>query len=596
MWLGQIAGRARVGRIIASERDVNFDVSSSAQVSLQPQASGPFPHGEYCSDATSSRTRRTVRALPQVYGTLALRHTGSDRAVFVADLILSLRELLSREQRNWPGRLHVGSSGLGGQPVTHLSTHSWALGNPTRPALYREVNAASKSKLGMEGRCFMEGELDTRESSSSCIEVATLRQPVDAVVSVSGSKSFTNRALLVAALAEGRSSLTRALFSDDTTYMSQSLRELGAKIVADDTRNVFEVLGNGGRIPVDGANLYIGNSGTSARFLMSYVALGGGEFLIDGDSPMRRSRPVAPLVNALDSLGIHISYQKLEGHLPIVVHADGFRGGKVELDAGRSSQFLTSLMLIAPYTDRGLEIVMTGPYKTEYIDITLSVMREFGVDVVNDEYQQFWIPGGQSYKARDYSIEPDASSASYFFAAAALTRGRVQVTGIPLDSAQGDVRFVDVLEEMGCQVSSARAGIEVRGPESLEGIVIDMKAISDTFPTLAALGPFCRRPVSIRNIEHTRWQETDRIHAMVAELRRLGVLVEEHRDGLTISPSNDFTPTAVETYGDHRIAMSLALIGLRVPGVWIRDPGCVHKTFPMFFALLDKLSGQGGAA
>lgn len=419
-------------------------------------------------------------------------------------------------------------------------------------------------------------------------EIQPLRKPVDATIEVPGSKSYTNRALLVAALANGRSTLTGALFSDDTRYMCEALRRLGVQIEADEAQATFHVNGNGGDIPVESTQLYIGNSGTTSRSLVSYVSLGHGEFVIDGDEPMRRSRPISDLLDALTQIGVAARSQFDNGHLPVIVQANGLKGGKTRLDASKSSQFLTSLLLIAPYAKNDMEIEVIGTLKTPYIDITTSVMDAFGVTVVNNNYRRFRIAGQQSYQPREYQIEPDASSASYFFAAAALTGGRVKVKHLHLNSVQGDVQFVRVLEEMGCQMNAVADGIEVSGPERLHGVDVDMNALSDTALTLAAIAPFADSKTIIRNIEHTRWQETDRIHAMVTELRKLGVSVVEHRDGVEIMPAA-ILPAAIDTYRDHRVAMAFSLIGLRVPGIQICDPGCVSKTFPRFFRVLQGL-------
>ena len=420
------------------------------------------------------------------------------------------------------------------------------------------------------------------------IEIQPLQKPIDTTVTVPGSKSYTNRALLVAALAEGRSRLTGALFSDDTHYMCEALHRLGVQIEADEKGCRFEVVGNGGKIPVDHAELYIGNAGTAARPLVSYLALGKGQFTIDGDAPMRRSRPISDLLDALKRLDVDVRSKFDNDFLPLVVRANGLKGGKTRLNASKSSQFLTSLMLVAPYAKKGMAIEVLGEMKTPYIDITTSVMKAFGVDVAHDNYKSFYIKGGQRYQPREYAIEPDASNASYFFAAAAITSGRVRVTNLSTDSAQGDVQFVNVLEQMGCHVKRRSDTIEVIGPDQLQGIDLDMKAISDTSLTLAAIAPFAESPVIIRNIEHTRHQETDRIHAMVTELRKLGVPVIERQDGVEISPSK-ITPAEIDTYKDHRVAMGFSLIGLKSPGIWIKDPGCVSKTFPTFFDVLARL-------
>ena len=420
------------------------------------------------------------------------------------------------------------------------------------------------------------------------IEIQPIRKPLDATVAVPGSKSYTNRALLVAAMGRGVSTLTGALFSDDTRYMSASLRKLGIKIDANEKLATFDVHGTGGEIPVPSADLYIGNSGTTSRSLTAYVSLGHGTFVIDGDEPMRHGRPIADLLNALRHIGVSARSQFENGHLPVIVDADGLVGGKTRLDVSKSSQFLTALLLIAPYAKNGLEIEVIGNRTMPYIDITVAVMAAFGVQVINENYKYFRIEGGQQYRPRVYTIEPDASNASYFFAAAALTGGRVTIQHLHTDSAQGDLQFVHILEQMGCQTAVSDTGITVTGPRRLKGIDVDMRTISDTALTLAAIAPFADSPVTIRNIEHTRWQETDRIHAMVTELRKLGVPVVEHQDGLEISPS-PITPAAIDTYEDHRVAMAFSLVGLKVPGIRINNPECVSKTFPNYFEVLAQL-------
>ncbi len=420
------------------------------------------------------------------------------------------------------------------------------------------------------------------------IEIQPIRKPLDATIAVPGSKSYTNRALLVAAMARGVSTLTGALFSDDTRYMSASLRKLGVKIDADEKQARFDIHGNGGEIPVSEADLYIGNSGTTSRSLTAYVSLGHGKFVIDGDEPMRHGRPIADLLDALRQIGGSARTQFENGHLPVIVEANGLAGGKTRLDITKSSQFLTALLLIAPYAKNGMEIEVLGDRTMPYIDITRSVMTAFGVQVISEDYKFFRIEGGQQYQPRVYHIEPDASNASYFFAAAALTGGRVTVQHLNLDSTQGDLEFVHILQQMGCRTTVSNAGITVTGTRHLKGIDVDMRTISDTALTLAAIAPFADSKVTIRNIEHTRWQETDRIHAMVTELRKLGVPVVEHRDGLEISPA-PITPAAIDTYEDHRVAMAFSLVGLKANGIRINDPECVSKTFPNYFEVLQEL-------
>ena len=292
---------------------------------------------------------------------------------------------------------------------------------------------------------------------------------------------------------------------------------------------------------------------------------------------------------ALRQLGATIACESAGGAPPLVIDAAGLRGGTVELAAERSSQFLSAVLQVAPYAAGDVTITLRGALIAEpYVDMTIGVMAAFGAQVERDGARRFHVASGQRYGARVYTIEPDASSAHYFLAAAALTGGRVRVRGLSRASLQGDVRFADLLERMGARVSWEADGIEVSGPAALEGIDADLNAISDTAPTLAAIAPFARTPVHIRNVAHLRWQESDRLHAVATELARLGVRVDERDDGLTVWPS-PIAPASVRTYDDHRIAMAFALIGLKVPGIRIEDPAASAKTFPDYFARLETL-------
>ena len=414
-----------------------------------------------------------------------------------------------------------------------------------------------------------------------------LEQPPDCEVRVPGSKSITNRAVLIAALADGPSVLEGALFSDDTEYMAEAWRRLGIRVAADAAACRLAVDGRGGTIPAPAAALFVGNAGTAMRFLLPALCLGHGRYHLDGSARMRE-RPIQDLVEALRPLGAQVRCSAGNGCPPVEVTADGLRGGCTQVAAAKSSQFLSAVLLVAPCTRDGVEVEVTGDLVAPpYVDMTIGVMRAFGVAVGRDGYGRFTV-APQRYTARRYGIEPDASSAHYFLAAAALCGGRVRVAGLGYASLQGDVRFIDLLEQMGATVTRGDAFLEVRGGGELDGIEADMNAISDTAPTLAALAPFARRPVSIRNIAHVRLQESDRLHAVASELQRLGVRVRELDDGLRIEPSA-IRAAIVDTYDDHRIAMSFALIGLRVPGIGIRDPACVRKTFPDFFTRLEGL-------
>jgi 3-phosphoshikimate 1-carboxyvinyltransferase len=419
--------------------------------------------------------------------------------------------------------------------------------------------------------------------TGDALPIAPLSGPLDATVAVPGSKSLTNRALLIAALADGRSVLTGALASDDTRYMAGALRALGIAIEQEDGADGarFTIAGQGGHFPAREATLFIGASGTAARFLTAALPLGRGRYVLDG-VPRIRERPIAPLLTALRQLGANIYGQGGNDSPPIVAEARGLPGERCRVRGDLSSQFLSALLMIGPYTGGGLTIRVEGELVSRpYIGITTAIMRDFGIATIEDG-DRFRVPPGV-YTARDYAIEPDATAASYFYAAAALTGGTVRVAGLGRGAVQGDIAFVDVLERMGCVVERGDDAIVVRGPARLRGIDVDMGDISDTAQTLAAIAPFADGPVTMRGLAHARLKETDRVAAVATELRRLGCRVDERPDGLTIHPSA-LRGGVVATYDDHRMAMSFALIGLRVPGISIADPGCVAKTFPDYFA------------
>jgi 3-phosphoshikimate 1-carboxyvinyltransferase len=417
--------------------------------------------------------------------------------------------------------------------------------------------------------------------------IEPLARPPDCEIHVPGSKSLTNRALLIAALADGASTLDGALFSDDTDYMVEAWRRLGIDVEANVEASRIRVHGTGGHIPAPSAELYVGNAGTAMRFLVGALCLGRGRFRIDGSARMRQ-RPIQDLLDALAQLGAQVRCELQGGCPPVVITATGLAGGATRVAGGKSSQFLSAVLLAAPYARAQVDIEVSGPLVAQpYVDMSLGVMHAFGVEVGREDYRRFTV-SPQRYAARRYRVEPDASSAHYFLAAAALCGGRVRVPGLGRGSLQGDLRFVDVLEQMGATVSRGADFVEVSGGAELEGIEADMNAISDTAPTLATLAPFARRPVAIRNIAHVRLQESDRLHAVATELARVGVRVRELNDGLVITPSQ-IRAGIVETYDDHRIAMSFALMGLRVGGIGIRDPHCVRKTFPEFFTRLEEL-------
>lgn len=422
------------------------------------------------------------------------------------------------------------------------------------------------------------------------LKIHPLQAPADADVTVPGSKSITNRALLIAAMAQGETHLTHALFSDDTHYMADALRKLGIDVHADETAQTFTVQGTGGRIPAKSAEMYIGNSGTTARFVTAFLTLGNGTYTLTGNDRMQE-RPIKDLTDGLRPLGgIAHCEGKDNACPPVIVIASGLKGGCTTMAGDKSSQYFTALLQVAPYATQDVEIHVEGDLVSKpYIDITAAVMRDFGVEIQNHNYTTFHIRAGQRYHARTYAIEPDASNASYFFAAAALTGGRVKVRHMTAQSIQGDIGFVDVLAKMGCDVRKDPDGIEVRGPKQLSGINIDMNAMSDVVQTLCALAPFASEPVIVRNVSNMRIKETDRIDAIKNELQKLGVHVETQPDGITVYPTTHIKPATLDTYDDHRMAMSLSLIGLKTPGIAINDPACVNKTFPTYFDVLDTI-------
>jgi 3-phosphoshikimate 1-carboxyvinyltransferase len=421
--------------------------------------------------------------------------------------------------------------------------------------------------------------------------IKPIQRPFNADIHLPGSKSVTNRALLMAALAKGRSRLEDALFSDDTRFMSAALITLGLGVEENESDNWFEVEGGGGRIPVTSAELFIGNSGTAARFLTAAVSLGKGVYRIDGNERMRE-RPIADLIDALSSLGVNIRSIYQNGCPPMEVFSDGLPGGKCSVGGSVSSQFLTALLLIAPYAVNGITIDVVGDLVSKpYVDMTLKMMSRWGVKVRNYDFRRFSIGGGQSYQPLNYAIEPDASAASYFYAAAAITGSTITTPGLGSDSIQGDTKFVNVLVGMGCSAIVKSGSISLTGPKRLRGIDVDMNGISDTVMTLAAIAPFAETPTAIRNVAHIRRKETDRISAIAAELDKLGVRVTEADDGLTIYPAPALKAVTIETYDDHRMAMSFAITGLRSPGIRIQNPECVAKTFPDFFKCLNRLYG-----
>ncbi|WP_020468591.1 3-phosphoshikimate 1-carboxyvinyltransferase [Zavarzinella formosa] len=413
---------------------------------------------------------------------------------------------------------------------------------------------------------------------------------LNVTVDVPGSKSLTNRAMVLAAMSP-RCTLTGALQSEDTEVMIDCLRRLGWQVTEAWGKQEVTVeridANHDSKIPKTNAELFVGNSGTTIRFLTAMLALGNGHYRLDG-IPRMRERPIGDLLDGLTQLGVNARSEADTGCPPVVLEAHGLKGGRVSVRADKSSQFLSGLLLALPFAEADTEVTITGPLVSEpYIAMTLSLLRQCGLSVeVQDGGRTYRVPGRQTFIGGSIAIEPDASSASYWFAAAAITGGRVTVSNLTRESLQGDVAFVDCLEKMGCRVEVCDQGITIHG-RPLHGIDVDMNAISDTVMTLGVIAVFATGPTTIRNVGHIRHKETDRLSALATELRRLGIGVEETEDSITINPG-PVRPAAVETYNDHRMAMSLALAGLKSPGVTVKNPGCVVKTYPGFWNDFDR--------
>ena len=416
------------------------------------------------------------------------------------------------------------------------------------------------------------------------MEIKPVRH-LNATVEVPGSKSYTQRALVVACLAEGRSMLSNALISEDTRYLVEALRFLGAEIVI--SGSDIAITGTGGKIHNPGRVILLGNNGTALRFLTTLASLGKGEYILDGSSRLRE-RPLLPLLDALKILGVQ--FQSRDGYPPVKIDAEGLKGGSVAFADVESSQYISSLLIGAPYAGGDIEIALTGRTVSQpYIDMTMDVMGHFGAEVITREKKLFNVRSGRHYRGQRYIIEGDASSASYFFLAAALCRGRVKVVNMNPASLQGDINILGIMESLGCSVVRGDAWVEVTGGPLREGdVLFDMGNMPDMVPTLAVLAAFRQGQTIITNVSHLRVKESDRIAALVNELKRIGVAAKETADGLIIDGGKPHG-ACIETYNDHRIAMSFAMAGLAVPGIRIKDRHCVGKSFPGFWDELSRL-------
>ncbi len=410
-------------------------------------------------------------------------------------------------------------------------------------------------------------------------------------VRVPGSKSITQRALVAAALADGESLLKGPLHSEDTRMLRSALEVMGVSIV--DQGDDLKVRGTAGKLNAPGdKEIFMGNNGTGIRFMVAVAGLARGVTVLTGTERMGE-RPVQPMLDSLSQWGVKAESVKGTGCPPVRIESDGIAGGEATLAASKSSQFLSAMLLVAPYASRPAVIKLDGPLVSRpYVDITLAVMNAFGISV-QEKDDSFLVPQG-CYNAREYAVEGDASSASYFFAAAAITGGRVTVENIPENPLQGDAAFVDILGSMGCLVEKGPEGVTVQGPPEggLQGIDIDMSKWPDVVPTLAVVASFATGTTRITNVEHLRIKETDRLKAMATELSKLGVNITEEQDGLVIHGGDGYRGSEIETYDDHRIAMCFAVASLRVPGIKVLDPDCVGKSFPEFWDVWKDVAAQ----
>jgi len=414
---------------------------------------------------------------------------------------------------------------------------------------------------------------------------------IEGEVNLPGSKSLSNRVLLLAALAEGTTRITNLLESDDTRHMLNALKQLGIDTTLSEDKTECIVVGNGGPLKNDSfEELFLGNAGTAMRPLCAALCLGKGDYLLTGE-PRMKERPIGHLVDALRQAGAKINYLENEGYPPLQIEANALKGGEVSIDGTISSQFLTALLMAAPMAQNDMKITILGELVSKpYIDITLHLMKAFGVEVENDNYKTFKIKGRQTYKAIDaFMVEGDASSASYFLAAAAIKGGTVKVTGIGKNSVQGDVAFADVLEKMGAKVEWGDDYVSVSKGE-LNAVDMDFNHIPDAAMTIATTALFAKGTTTLRNIYNWRVKETDRLFAMATELRKVGAEVEEGEDYLTITPPKGLKYAAIDTYDDHRMAMCFSLLALDPVSVTINEPECTAKTFPDYFDVLESIS------
>lgn len=407
----------------------------------------------------------------------------------------------------------------------------------------------------------------------------------DCRVRVPGSKSYTHRMIIAAALADGASTLKNALISEDTQFTIGALGQMGIRIQANSAD--VKVHGRGGHLDPCDAPIYLGNSGTSMRLLTGITSLGRGTYTLTGTARMQE-RPIKDLLDALQQMGVRARSLNNNGCPPIEVSTAKIRTDRVDINCQTSSQYLSALLLMAPGTPKGLEIRVIGePVSRPYVDLTVALMETFGIRLEREGYRKFSVPGSQIYRAGSYFVEPDCSQAAYFWAAAAIAGAHIKVIDVNPDSAQGDLRFVDLLEQMGCKVSRDSDGIGVTGGR-LCAIEADLSDMPDQVPTLAVVAAFSEGTTLIRNVAHLKSKESDRLTATVTELKKMGIEAVSSHSALIVRGGKP-QGSVVDTYNDHRIAMSFAIAGLNVPGVFIRNEGCVAKSFPAFWQVFEEL-------
>jgi 3-phosphoshikimate 1-carboxyvinyltransferase len=416
-------------------------------------------------------------------------------------------------------------------------------------------------------------------------------------VRVPGSKSITNRALLLAALATGKSVLKSVLFSDDSRVFMDALKTLGYEVDMDEEKEEVSIVGHGCHIPKENASVYVGSAGTAARFLTAMLALSGGRYEVSSSEQMK-ARPMRPLMKALEQLGAVFEFQEEPYSFPFTIcgkrELPCEERREVDLNIDASSQFLSALLLNSIFMEDGFLVRLTGKRDAKaYVKISMKMMAEFGCRMEQESENVYRLLPGQQYRAREYQIEPDVSAACYFYAMAAIHGGTAVVDHVRFDSMQGDIQFLKVLERMGCSLKETEEGICLKGPSQLHGLEVKMSDFSDQTMTLAAVAVFADTPTKITGVGHIRRQESNRLHAITMELQRLAIRCEEEEDGITIYPgkvsADENHPVVIQTYEDHRMAMSFALIGTKIPGIIIDNPLCCRKTFENYFDVLTNL-------